>query len=100
MEANRDMTRKSTLLSRDRARRWALLCSIRILRQSVLNGRPISLPNLLRFYRRRGSEMMPMLIVGPPDSEWLREFYLTEQPFHDTDWRRWYAAVRATARKV
>ncbi|MGA2501685.1 MAG: hypothetical protein ABSH20_28430 [Tepidisphaeraceae bacterium] len=87
-------------LTRTRARRWALLWTLRTLRRSVVNGRPISLPNLLRFYRRRGSEVMPMLIGGPPDSEWLREFYLTEQPFHDTDWRRWCAAVRSTARKV
>ncbi|MFI5381282.1 MAG: hypothetical protein ACHRHE_18445 [Tepidisphaerales bacterium] len=96
----KDMTSGTRQLSRDRARRWALLCTLRVMRRSVVNGRPISLPNLLRFYQRRGSEMMPTLIGGPPDGLWLAEFYRAEQPFHNTDWRPWCAAVRSAARKT
>ena len=96
----KDVKSRTRPLTRARARRWALLCTLRVLRGSVLNGRPISLPNLVRFYRRRGSDVMPMLIGGPPDERWLVYLYMTEQPFHGTDWRRWCAAVRAAARKV
>ena len=96
----KDVKSGARQLTRARARRWALLCTLRVLRRSVLNGRPISLPNFLRFYRRRGSEMMPMLIGGPPDERWLADFYRAEQPFRETNWRRWCSAVRSTARKT
>ena len=96
----KDVKSGTRQLTRARARRWALLCTLRTLRRSVLNGRTISLPNLLRFYRRRGSEVMPMLIGGPPDGVWLVEFYRAEQPFRQTNWRRWCAAVRSTARRA
>ena len=97
MEKN--VTSGTRQLVRARARRWALLCTLRVLRRSVMNGRPISLPNLLRFCNRRGSEMMPMLIGGPPDERWLVYLYMTEQPFDGTDWRRWCMAIRSAARK-
>lgn len=37
----------------DRLCRWAALSTIRTFRQSAQNGRPISLPNLLRLFQRR-----------------------------------------------
>ena len=82
-------------LRRDRARRWALLCTLRILRRSVLNGRPMSLPNLLRFYRRRAGDMDALRQAEPPDEQWLIYFYMREQPFTDTHWRWWYRTVNA-----
>ena len=92
----KNVTSGTSQLTRARARQCALLCTLRTLRRSVLNGRPMSLPNLLRYYRRRGSEMMPMLISGPPDEQWLVYFYMREQPFKQTDWRRWCRAVKAS----
>ena len=89
----KDVTSRTRPLTRARARRWALLCTLRILRRSVLNGRPISLPNLLRFYRRRAGDMESLHQAGPPDMQWLVYIYMSEQPFHGTDWRRWCGAV-------
>jgi hypothetical protein len=65
----------------DRAWRWACVRTLRDLRISIERNRPISLPNLLRLYRRR-----------VPDAGWedgrieagldhLRGVYLRGQPF-------------------
>ncbi len=90
---DKDVKSETGQLTRARARRWALLCALRILRRSVLNRRPISLPNLLRFYRRRAGDMESLQQAGPLDTQWLVYIYMTEQPFHGTHWRQWCGAV-------
>ncbi len=69
-----------TGLSPKRARRWVLLRLIRDLRLSVAHGRTISLPNLLRLYRRRTDA----LAVADVDLSILRDIYLLHQPFNAT----------------
>ena len=79
-----------TGLSPERARRWCVLASLRTLRLSVQRGRTMSLPNLLRLYRRQWAEVAAELGV-PADADraamWLTRLYRAEQPFEDTDWR-------------
>jgi hypothetical protein len=82
-----------------RARRWALLSTMRDLRHSVLRRRPITLPNLLRIYRRRCHRASGEAdLSGPGDDRgvlfedgqrWLLDLYQHEQPFRQTRWRSW-----------
>jgi len=58
----------------------ALLWTVRDLRWSIVRGRPITLPNLLRLLSRR---LHQLDVPGPaePQYERLRQFYITQQPF-------------------
>ncbi|MDF2435243.1 MAG: hypothetical protein JWP44_4874, partial [Mucilaginibacter sp.] len=79
--------RPAGAMSPHRARKWALLRTLRVLRESVRRGRAASLPNLLRFYRRSlaasSAEAKSGRVVAA-----LERLYRNEQPFRATDWRR------------
>lgn len=69
-------------MSAERAMRWAMLSSLRVLRQSVHHRRPMSLPNLLRLFRRR----VAMAELSPTNEtarveQGLLEWYRQHQPF-------------------
>jgi hypothetical protein len=79
---------RGTTMSAERRCRWAMLCAIRSLRQSVQNGRPISLPNLMRLYQRRcfGGATGNAQASG---FRRLKNWYRLQQPFRETRWRSW-----------
>ncbi len=60
-----------------RARRWVALRTLHDLRRSVAMGRPMSLPNFLRLYRRRSA----CCNVSTPDMQYLARLYRQWQPF-------------------
>lgn len=60
-----------------RRQRWCLLKAWRALRLSVVRGRPMTLPNLLRLHQRICNGSAP-----PKDLRRLRSLYLQSQPFH------------------
>jgi hypothetical protein len=69
-----------------RLRRWALLRTVHDLRISVARRRPITLPNLLRLYRRRITALTlpaPASLAAPTPSglDRLRRLYRRHQPF-------------------
>ena len=66
-------------LTSERARRWALHRTLRDLRLSAARGRRISLPNLLRLYRRRTAS----LAIPESDLLQVRAIYLRDQPFQN-----------------
>lgn len=61
----------------DPATRHAVEESIALLNRSIAHKRPVSLPNLLRYFRRRVGEAT--LTGGPLDR--LRNLYRARQPF-------------------
>lgn len=63
-----------------RSRRLAWVRTIRDLRLSVAQGRPISLPNLLRLLQRRFAELDPNFPADRPRDA-MRRFYHAHQPF-------------------
>jgi hypothetical protein len=77
-----------TTMSDERQCRWAMLYAIRSLRKSVQNGRPISLPNLMRLYQRRcaGGGTGNVQTSG---FRRLKNLYRLQQPFRETRWRSW-----------
>ncbi len=72
--------RNASAMAPERARRLAMLQTVRDLRRSVARGRPMTLPNLLRLLQRRLNQLAP----GQPMDPWiehLRQLYRTHQPF-------------------
>jgi hypothetical protein len=67
----------------DRVLRSALLRAWHVLTVSVARGRPITLPNLLRFFRRSLAAMRPAPNAerSAAAAELLRRAYLSNQPF-------------------
>jgi hypothetical protein len=60
----------------DKTRRAAIVFALRRLRISIAHGRPMTLPNLLRLYRRRA-------VANPLENDiWqLQQLYVQHQPF-------------------
>ena len=66
-----------------------MLWALRVLRESVRHHRPVSMPNLIRLYRRRLSGCKPAqapAISVEAGVSILTMLYRTEQPFRTTDW--------------
>ena len=79
----------------DRAWRVCLLGALRTLRRSACLGRPMSLPNFLRLFKRKWADVTPRDVwpLHPTPSAdrgavLLDLFYRCQQPFAGTDWRR------------
>jgi hypothetical protein len=68
-----------------------MLSTLGVLRESVRHRRPVSMPNLIRLYRRHISASTPL----PPansvetDVSILTRLYRTEQPFRRTNWAQY-----------
>jgi hypothetical protein len=67
-------------MSDERVCRWAMLTTMRTLRLSVRNGRPISLPNLLRLFQRRCGECAGSILQKRAYHR-LKSSYRQRQPF-------------------
>ena len=70
-------------MSDDRLCRWAMLTTMRTLQLSVRKGRPISLPNLLRLFRRRYAERGGNILHARAYRR-LEGWYHQHQPFQGT----------------
>jgi hypothetical protein len=84
-----------TGLPPERALRWCLLSCLRRLQRSIRRGRTISLPNLLRLHQRQWAELARHSRATQQGGlHWLAVLYHQEQPFANTDWRRWRRKLR------
>lgn len=72
----------TTTMFTDRASRCAMLRAVRILRQSVRNRRPISLPNFRRLYLRFHAKGEPGIPSALEISR-LESWYRLGQPFRE-----------------
>ena len=84
--SNERIQRSGMITADNRAGKWAMLCTLRVLRESVRRNRPVSLPNLMRVYRRK---MAVRRSATPADAgvTVLARLYRAEQPFRTTNWR-------------
>lgn len=76
-------TEPRSSMSAERAIRWAVLSSLRVLRLSIHHRGPMSLPNLLRLFRRRVGIPPGYAADEAARAEGrLAELYLAHQPFN------------------
>jgi hypothetical protein len=87
-----------------RALDYYLLSALNRLRLSVWRGRTMSLPNLLRDFRRHWADTLAKVedpALGKPSAAralmLMDTFYRCEQPFRTTDWRRARRWLRSVA---
>jgi hypothetical protein len=68
-----------------------MLSTLRVLRESVRRRRPVSMPNLIRLYRRHISACIPPPTAKSVDTcaSILTKLYRTEQPFRGTNWAQY-----------
>jgi len=71
----------------DRLWRYCLLATLHDLKCSVQRRQPISLPNLLRMFRRRCADAAALGAMPISRGLWLlQRLYLREQPFRAVNW--------------
>src|SRR4051812_15265951 len=72
------------------AERLAFLRTVAVLRRSVKGRRPVSLPTLLRYYRRQlAAGMISSASADTRIVEWLGREYRAHQPFDPDKWMDW-----------